>query len=543
MFIVTHGMSLLRKQGGFLVKRFLFFVFLMLAASVVALAGCSGSDSSSDEGEQEDATKDESAQGDENTLTIAIPTDMSSHDIHDHNNTLTEAIHSNMYNYLFKKDDKGNIEPELVESYENVDDLIWEFKLHEGVKFHNGDELTAEDVKYTLERVANDESLVEHSHYRQIKEVEVVDDYNFKIHTYDPEPIMLNRLSRIGSGILSKNYIEENGWDHFLENPIGTGPFKFVEWNRDSEIAFEVFDDYFEGKVEDWDKLVFRVIPEDSTRVAELLTGGVDVALNIPDHEFDRINDNDGTSVQSTTSQRVTMLLLRHDEEYVTSDPRVREAIDLAINNEALTEHVLGGSGVPVRTRVTPGNTGANEDLYDTFLYDPDRAKELLEEAGYGDGLEITIHGPNGRYTKDKDIQEMIAGMLAEVGITVNLDLMEWSNFSELRNAFAYEEGYFIAYGNSQFDASLALDNMRSERAMEMQGYKNKEYDELLEKAEVNMDLEERAEQYQRAQEIIAEDLPYIYLYAEMVNYGVSDSIEFTPRSDEMLYGKDMIKK
>lgn len=521
-------------------KRVLFSLALLLTMSVLIVAGCSGSD---DEEGDANASGEDQEDSDNRTLTIAIPTDQSSHDIHDHNNTLTEAIHANMYNYLFKKDDEGNIEPELVDSYENIDDLIWEFKLHEDVKFHNGDELTAEDVKFTLERVANDDSLAEHSHYRQIEEVEVVDDYNFKIHTYEPEPIMLNRLSRIGSGILPKDYVDEVGWDEFLENPIGTGPFKFSEWNRDSEIVYEVFDDYFEGKNEDWDEIVFRIVPEDSTRVGELLTGGVDVALNIPDHEWDRIDDNDGTSVASTTSQRVTMLLLRHDEEYPTSDPRVREAIDLAIDNEALTENVLGGAGVPVRTRVTPGNTGANEDLYDTYLYDPERSKELLEEAGYGDGLEITIHGPNGRYTKDKDIQEMINGMLAEVGITVQTDLMEWSNYTELRNAFAYDEAYFIAYGNSQFDASLALDNIRSERAMEMQGYKNEEFDEILDAAEVNMDLDERIEQYQRAQEIVAEDRPYIYLYAEMANYGVSDRVDFTPRADEMFFANEILKK
>src|SRR5699024_10572793 len=145
------------------------------------------------------------------------------------------------------------IEPELVDTYENIDDLTWEFTLHEGVKFHNGDDLTAEDVKFTLERVGNDDTLREHFHYNQIEEVEVIDDYHFKIKTYEPEPILLNRLSRIGSGILPKDYIEEHDWDHFYQNPIGSGPFKFVEWNRDSEIVFEVFEDYYEGKVEDWD--------------------------------------------------------------------------------------------------------------------------------------------------------------------------------------------------------------------------------------------------------------------------------------------------
>src|SRR5699024_4900670 len=297
-----------------------------------------------------------------NTLVIAIPTDMISMDIHDHNSTLTEAIHSNMFNYLFKRDEDGEIQPELVEEYTNLDDYTWEFSLIEGVTFHNGDELTAEDVKFTFERVAKDDSLREHWFYNQIKEVEVIDDYNFRIITHEPEPILLNRLSRIGSSILPSEYIEENGWDHFLNNPVGTGPSQFVDWKRDQEIVFEAYPDYFEGDVVDWEELVFQVIPEETTRVAELLTSGVDLAMNIPDHEWTKVNDHEGTRIESTVSQRVAGLLLRHHEEYPTSDPLVREAIELAIDNEVLTENVLGGGAIPTRTRVTPGNTGANEE-------------------------------------------------------------------------------------------------------------------------------------------------------------------------------------
>lgn len=517
--------------GVFKIKRFTFII--LLVTSMFAVIGCSNS---SDENTVPD-------QEDNNTLTIAVPSDMGSLDIHNHNGTLTESIHSNMFNYLFKRNKDGEIKPELVDEYDNLDDYTWEFTLKEGVTFHNGTELTAEDVKFTLERVAGDESLSEYWFYRQIKEVVVMDDYTFQIVTHEPEPVLLNRLSRIGSAILPKEYIEENGWDHFYEEPIGTGPFKFVDWKKDQEIVFEVYPDYYEGDVTDWEKLVFRVIPEESTRVAELLTGGVDLAMNMPNHEFDRINDNEGTSISTIASQRVAGLLIRHNEEYATSDPRVREAIELAIDNKVLTEDVLGGAGTPTRTRVTPGNTGANEDLYDTYLYDPEKAKELLEEAGYGDGLEITIHGPNGRYAKDRDIQEMIAGMLSKVGITVNTDLLEWSNFVDLRNAYAYDEAYFIAYGNSLFDAALAVSNLASDGALETHGYKNDELDELIAAAETNMDPVERDEQYYRIQEIIANERPYIYLYAESANYGVNDRIDFTPRSDEMLFAQDILKK
>lgn len=508
----------------------LLFLFLI---AVLTLMACSNSSEENTPNETEDT----------NTLVIAIPTDMISMDIHDHNSTLTESIHSNMFNYLFKRDENGEIQPELIENYNNIDDFTWEFTLKEGVTFHNGDELTSNDVKFTLERVANDDSLREHWFYNQIKEVDIIDDYNFRILTHEPEPILLNRLSRIGSSILPSNYIEENGWNHFLNNPIGTGPFQFVEWKRDQEVVFEAYRNYYEGDVVDWDELIFRVIPEETTRVAELLTGGVDLAMNISDHEWDRVNQNDRTRIESTISQRVAGLLLRHHEGYPTSDPRVREAIELAIDNKVLTENVLGGGAIPTRTRVTPGNTGANEDLYDTYLYDPDRAIELLEEAGYGDGFEMTIHGPNGRYVKDRDIQEMIAGMLADVGITVHLDLLEWSNFVELRSAVAYEESYFVAYGNSQFDAALAVDNTRSDLAMETHGYKNDELDKLIAAAEYNMNPEEREQQYHKIQEILAKDRPYVYLYAESINYGVSDRIDFTPRSDEMMFAQLIEKK
>src|SRR5699024_1718142 len=190
-------------------RRFLLSIFVLLAMTLLVVAGCSSdSNDESEDNEENNVTESEATSGDDRTLTIAIPTDMTSQDIHDHNNTLTESIHSNMYNYLFKKDDNGEIEPELVDTYENIDDLTWEFTLHEGDKFHNGDDLTAEDVKFTLERVGNDDTLREHFHYNQIEEVEVIDDYHFKIKTYETEPILLNRISRNETGILTKIDIE-----------------------------------------------------------------------------------------------------------------------------------------------------------------------------------------------------------------------------------------------------------------------------------------------------------------------------------------------
>lgn len=502
---------------------------LMLSLAVV-LAGCSGGEESGGaEGEEP------VEQSDSKTLVVANGTDVTSFDIHDHNTTSTEAVHVNMFNYLLTNNGEEGFKPDLAESWENVDDKTWSFKLKEGVKFHNGEDLTADDVKYTLERIAKDDTLLEHGNYNQIQEVKVLGDYEFEIITKNPEPALLNRLSRLGSGILPKDYIETEGWEVFLEQPVGTGPYKFKEWKKDDRLTLEANTEYF-GEAPKWEEVVFRSIPEDSTRVSELLTGGVDVAVNIPPTDVERINETDGVSVVQTPTQRVMMFTLRTDEGSVTGDPKVREAIDLAIDKQAIVDSLLEGAGTVTRTRVTPGNVGANEDLYGQSLYDPEKAKQLLEEAGHADGFELSLSAPNGRYLKDKETVELVSAMLSEVGITVNLELLEWSAFNQKYQERGFGEMFYIGYGNSMFDASLALDRLTTEEAAGESDYNNPEVNDLLLAAEQNMDADERAQQYQKAQELIAEDRPQIYMFQLDAITGINDRLNFEPRLNEMFY-------
>lgn len=505
------------------------------------MAGCSDETGSESEGEDSgDAVSEENS--DSKTLVIATGNDIVSFDIHDHNNTSTEAVHVNMFNYLVRNGGEEGFLPDLAESWENVDDTTWSFKLKEGVKFHNGEDLTAEDVKFTLERVATDDTLREYGNYKQIKEVKVNGDYEFDIITHNPEPALLNRLSRLGSGMLPKDYIESEGWDVFLEEPVGTGPYKLKEWRKDDRLILEPFEDYF-GEAAKWEEVVFRSIPEDSTRVAELLTGGADIAVNIPPTDFDRIESEDGVSVVQGQTQRVMLLILRTQGDYATADPRVREAIDLAIDKQAIVDSLLDGGATVTRTRVTPGNTGANPDLYGETLYDPERAKELLAEAGYEDGVSIKISSPNGRYLKDKESAELMAAMLAEVGIEVELEFLEWSAYTNKRSEKSFDDIHFIGFGNSMFDASNALVSLTTEEAVGETDYDNPEADQLIKAAMQNMDEEERVEQYQKAQELIAEDRPHIYLYQLDGVYGVNDRINYEPRLNEMFYVDEITLK
>ncbi|TBL80889.1 ABC transporter substrate-binding protein [Paenibacillus thalictri] len=514
----------------------------MLICAIVVLAGCSGG-KPAETPSASPATPDKAADKGSRILTIGMPTDMVSFDIHNHNTILTEAIHINMFSYLFKRNSDLEIKPDLVDSYKVVDDTTWEFKLKKGITFHNGDPLTSADVKYTLERVAKDKALKENPNYKQIKEVKIIDDANFQILTDGPQPALLNRLSRIGSGILPKAYIEKNGFDNFLAKPVGSGPFKFVEWVRDDRVVLEAYENYFEGRVKDWDRVVFRKIPEDSSRVNELLAGGVDLIVNVPSNMVNVVNAQDKTQAIKATSNRVGLLAVRNTKGLPTADPKVREAIDLAINKKALADTVLGGYATPTRTRVTPGNFGADPSLFNTSLYDPEKAKQLLKEAGYGSGLTITLSSPTGVYTKDKEVSEMIQAMLGEVGIKVNLELMERTKFTEMRAAGKNKELFLASYGNSLFDADTALDVYRTEKAKTELDYSNKEVDDLLKAALVNMNPKDRTAQYQRIQKIVADERPHIYLYSEQGLYGVKKTINFKPRTDEMLYVPEITKK
>ncbi|CAH1193182.1 Glutathione-binding protein GsiB [Paenibacillus allorhizoplanae] len=271
---------------------------LVFSCAIMVFAGCSKPLGTSDH-----RTTEKSNYKNSKILTIGMPTDMLTFDIHNHNSISTEAIHINMFSYLFKRSSDMEIKPDLVESYKVIDDTTWEFKLKKNVTFHSGDPLTAADVKYTLERVAKDKSLREYPNYKQIIEVRMIDNLRFQILTDGPQPALLNRLSSLGSGILPKNYIERNGFDYFLTHPVGSGPFKFVEWVHDDYLTLESYNKFYGGRVKAWDRVVFRKIPDDRSRIIDLLAGGSDIAVNIPPDLVHIINAQEDVTTLTTDNE------------------------------------------------------------------------------------------------------------------------------------------------------------------------------------------------------------------------------------------------
>ncbi len=481
------------------------------------------------------------ASAQERELVIAQGIDVPGFDVHSPGSSVTaiESVLVNIFDYLVWRNADGDFEPGLATSWEPIADDAWRFQLREGVVWHDGEPFTAEDVKFSLERIATDTSLSENNNYSQIREVEIVGDHEVIIHTNGPDPILINRISRLNSGIAPKHYVDEVGWEQFALEPIGTGPFRLVEWRRDDRIVLEAFDDHWRGRPA-YDRLVHRTIPEDSTRVGELITGGVHVAANVPVQDQERIDGSGVATVELQPSAFINMIVFNVNEGTETADPRVREAIDLAIDRELLVEGVMGGLGAVTAARLNPGISAAPVDQYfGVNAYDPERAVELLAEAGYGPGeLTIKLYGSSGRHPLLPEQTEIIAAMLEAVGIVTEIEVLEFSAYtSRIWNAAAFEHLVVTGLGNSMRDNWFAMQALYCEGTyQERVGWCNERFDEVMDLAQTEVDPEARAALLHEATHIVAAERPWITLFQQQNLTGVSSDVDWAPRQDEYLW-------
>lgn len=291
------------------------------------------------------------------------------------------------------------------------------------------------------------------------------------------------------------------------------------------------------GEEPKWDQVVFRSLPEDSTRVSELLTGGVDIITNLAPTDIERVNANDGTHSVDAPSHRVVVLIARLTEGSVTSDSKVRKAIDLAIDNSQIVDGLLDGAGIPTKTLIPGFDPNSEESLYNTFDYNPDEARALLKEAGYDEGeAVVSLNGPIGRFPRDRETVELIGDMLTEVGFKVDIELESFSTYRPKYDNRELGDLALFGYGNSLFDPALPLSRHYTDQSIDRTDYSNPEVDALLDQALTNLDIKERQKQFQHIQQIVAEELPYIHLYNQVSVYGVSDRVTFHPRLDEIFF-------
>ncbi len=470
-------------------------------------------------------------------------------------------ITDNAYDWLFMRSGDGaEWVPLLAESWEVIDDVTVRFDLREGVKFHDGTELTAEDVKYHYRRIIDGtrEEYIVQPQYTWIQEIIIHDPYTFDVVAESPDSAFMWRLAQTNTGasIVSKDYVEEVGTEGVHREPMGTGAWRLKEWVRDEHTHFVANEDYWRGRP-NFDEFIFKVIPEPSTRIAELLTGGVDLTYGVMAEDQARLEADPDTQAFWAKNARGFLLWTRigvhpnHvgepelDREFVTEDPRIRKAVELALDKEALRDF-HGGIGQPFRARgpYQPLPEG-NPDLYGerANLYDPGRARELIEEAGYGPGeAHLVFHTweewPQG------DLARVMQDMLEEVGFSIELILLDGTTMTSEVYGPRKTQELFMAYLGGQMNPVFATRIFESSEQLVNyggQGAGSEELDQLLHKAWTEMEDEGLRNQfYHEATAIIAEERYVIGLFQGSELWGASNRIDYTPRFDNEIYGFDI---
>jgi len=478
-----------------------------------------------------------SAQTKEDTLVYALQSDLQTWD--PPNSVLRESIilGYHVFDHLAARDLKtGKVGPGLAVSWKNVDDTTWEVKLRKGVRFHDGTPFSARDVKATFERVLNPElKLTYRATHAKIKTIDIVDDLTVRFKTDGPYPLFVERLT--AQVMQSEKAIREKGHDWLQENPLGTGPYKLVKWARKQEHLFVRNDDYW-GPKPAFKYVRVRIIPEQATQIAELISGGVDVIKAVPPDQMDVINKS-GVA-RTSTSPILRTAFIQFDQagragKSPFQDRRVRLAANLAVDVDSIIKHVINGLGDRTATLINPMAFGYDPSVK-PYTQNVEQARKLLAEAGYPNGFEVgfmrtqPIVEPGLVQTSDALVAD-----LAKVGIRTKQRMVgEVGPFTNLVRDSKADPMFEWSWGYaSVFDADAILyDCMTCNQPYSY--YCNPALDDLVIQGRSTLDTKRRMELYARAQRLIHEDAAYLFKWGLRGVWGISNRIEYEAPRDEI---------
>lgn len=461
------------------------------------------------------------AEAAKDTLIVANTADIITLDPTQIRDNQSGNVRTQLFDGLLEIDAAGEVQPVLAERWEQPDPLTYVFYLRKGVKFHNGEELKAEDVKFSIDRALTPLGLAIHSLIRDIKEVNVLDDYTVEIKLKQPFTPFLYSLGESWGGILNKKAVETGDPDH---HPIGTGPFKFVSWAKGDRVVLERFDEYY-GLKPAYKNLIVRAIPESTSRMIELESGGIDVAYQITlKTDMERVQAHPELNLLRIASNR-TGYIGMNTAKAPLNDVRVRQAIQFALDVPGLQAAVWRGIGGVPTNPIPPSNRYYDETL-PMPKQDIEAAQKLLKEAGIALPLKLSLWTNESR--ERVDAATIVQSMLAEVGIEIEIRVLEWGTFLEgLKNGT--QDLFLLGWGGNLPDAEFffgSLYHSKSIPATNSSRYSNPEFDALLEKGTSTPDGPERKAVYVAAQRLFIKDAPAVYWSLEESIVGTSKKVK-----------------
>lgn len=495
------------------------------------------------------------------TLTMGLGGNVTSLDPHYHSAGPNSAFAYTIFSRLTETDENARLHPGLAESWEMIDPLTWEFRLRKGVKFHNGEDFTAEDVVFTFKRipqVVNSPGPYT-SYLRGISGTEIIDSHTLRIKTDYPVPIlplMMHNIAILDSTTHADVTTEDFNSGRAL---VGTGPFRYVSGSTSAGIKL-ARNDTFWGEKPDWEAVDYRVITNSAARTAAFLAGDVDLIDQVASADVPRISESDKAEVVSKVGLRLMYINFDHSRTdnpvFLTDnagvalktnplkDVRVRKALSLAVDRQLLADRVMDGTALPSMQYMPPGAYGHAEDLAAPAA-DQARAKELLAEAGYPEGFQITLHGSNDRFPNDARVLQAIGQMWTRIGVRTTVDAMPYGPFQT--RASAQEFAAFLGTWGSGGEPSIGMTNTLSTfdkekgtGSINRGRYSNPDYDKALAAATSELDDDAREAALQKVMHMVNEDMPILPLYIQKNTWAVRKGLTYTGRADEATMPQDV---
>jgi peptide/nickel transport system substrate-binding protein len=523
------------------------------AAAAAALAGCSGNggsggesssgttESGGDGGESTEMSTEEPEEGGSGSMedfpvTIVQGNMPSGLDPHDHRETPTDVVMLHAYEGVLTRNADGSVTEALATGYERVDgENTVTFDIREDVTFHNGDSLTPDDVAYSINRIVQEDvgfASPQRDQLAGVTGAEATGEMTVTVSNDGLNPIVFSEFATY-CDVVQQSWVEERSKAEVGQQMNGTGPFQLSSYTEDEEVVFVPYEDYW-GEAVDVTELTFRAASEAGTRVNQLLQGEADVVVNVPPQEVQRVNDNSNTRIAAAPSTRIIYNAMRYDVEPFSSQ-EFRQAMNYAIDLDSIVENVLGGFGSPTGQPTLEGFVGHNPDV-DPYEYDPDRAEELVEQSGHA-GVEIELNTPVGRYLKDLEVAQSVAGFIDELpNVSASVRQRDFGSLvDELLTGNIEDKPpwYLIGWGEATFDGGLVMTALLTSDGA-LTSWSNEEFDSLLSDAG-DQSGDTREQTLQEANALAHDQAPWIFLNRQFSVYGVAERVAWEPRSDERI--------
>jgi peptide/nickel transport system substrate-binding protein len=485
-------------------------------------------------------------------LRIGLAADVTSMDPHFLNLQPNVNIGWHVFDALTHVDENARLIPGLALSWRAVDSTTWEFKLRRGVRFHNGDELTAEDVAFSIERTLEVPNGQFRTFTRRIVAKEIPDPYTLRLKTAEPYAMVPYDLDSVF--VVSRRAAAGARPEDFDSGKamVGTGPFRFVRFARGDRVELARNGSYW-GGASPWDKVTFRIVPTDPARLAGLLSGDLDLIEQVPTADLPRVRRDARLAIAQKVSWRTIFFHLDQRARVAGladksgkplhanpfRDLRVRRALSMAIDRQAIAERLMDGAALPASNLVSPPVFGYAPDLKPD-PYDPEAAKRLLAEAGYPDGFAMTLSATNNRYVNDEQIAQAVAQMLARAGVRARVATFPVNVYLPKG---AKGELAFAMLGWGSFSGDLALrslvasaDPKKGFGTFNWSGYSNPNIDALLERAFATIDEKGREALAREAMRAAMRDVAVIPLHHQVTTWAMKKPLAYDPRTDEFTY-------